>query len=638
MTRMTGWNGMKHWNLAWIAVPLLAGVAWMGCSSQSNKGPGSASTAAGATSGSQSVVAPVGPFPRGTASPQNIPDPATVGPQLKAVSPTRGGQTEQASVAVVISAIDPDGVASVTIAGTAATSIGNDQWEAQGVTLELGMNVVTFEAEDTLGNRTSGYLSVTRGQLVRTDQIFARGMTAALSPAGLATVSDVAEGQITKLDLEDVIKQHNPIVKQTGLKLTATKLDYDPIQVELEGAPTGLRARAHLDNVRLECAAEFIGFGLTTVIITADRATAMVDAQVDQGLFTGTARVNHRGLGLEFDSIQISFQNFGAGTSSGFFSALLRPFRNGIERTVKSTLETILLDLVADALKGGMAGLDSDLTLGMNNPLTQTHHEMNMRFEVHEAAGSNATGVVLSVGAMGKAKTPTWGTPDTFASIGVPPSRPMVPGPEAFGIRLSSDALNAFLHEIWRTGGVAAKIEGRNPKPGTTLQLSAGMLYPFLPVVRDLAPDPDTPLTIEVGIASAPLLGFGQQPGVPYQLSLGEAEARVLIDYMDGNPPAHLFSLRFAATAQVDLVVANNKVTIDNLRATVGGVDVTAEPTVDIKEQEIEDFLNAILPQILDSYKASFPPIPLPALPLGLSIQNPRLLVDPGYVTIYGDL
>lgn len=629
---------MKHWTLAWIAVPLLAGASWMGCSSESNSAPGAASTAAGATSGTQTVVAPVGPFPRGTASPQNTPDPATVGPELTPVSPTRGGQTDQASIAVVISAVDPDGVASVTIAGVAATSLGNDRWEALGVSLEVGMNVVTFEAEDSLGNRTSGYLSVTRGQLVSTNQVFARSMTAALTPAGLDTVCDIAEGELTKLDLENLIKQHNPLVRQTGLKLTGTKLDYDPIQVELEGAPTGLRARAHLDNVRLECAAEFIGFGLTTVIITANRATAVVDAQVDQGLYTGTARVSHQGMGLEFDSIQISFQGFDATTSSGFFSALLSPFRGSIERTVQSTLETILLDLVSDALKGGLVGLDSDLSLGMTNPLTQTNHSMNMRFEVHEAAGSNSTGVVLSLGARGQAQNPIAGSPSTYVSLGVPAPRPMVPGPEAFGIRLSSDGLNAFLHEIWRTGGVAAKIEGRNPTPGMTISLSAGMLYPFLPVVRDLAPDPDTPLTIEVGIGAAPMIGFGQQPGVPYQLSLGEAEARVLIDYMDGNPPAHLFSLRFAATAQVDLVVANDKITIDNLQAKVDGVDVTEEPTVDIREQEIEDFLLAILPQILDSYKASFPPIPLPALPFGLSIQNPRLLVDPGYVTIYGDL
>lgn len=638
MTLMTEWSGMKIRTLALIAVPLLAGVSWMGCSSQSNKGPSSASTAAGATSGTQSVVAPVGPFVRGTASLQNLPDPTTVGPELSPVSPTRGGQTEQTSVAVIVSAVDPDGVATVTIAGDPAVSIGNDQWEVQGVSLELGMNVITFEAEDTLGNRTSGYLSVTRGQLLPTSQLYARGMTAALNPAGLVSVSDVAEAQLVNLDLEGLILASNPIVKQTGLKLTATKLSHDPIQVELEGAPTGLRARAHLDMVRLECAAEFIGFGLTTVIITADRATAVVDAQVDQGLFTGTAAVNHRALGLEFDRIQISFQNFDATTSSGFFSALLRPFRSGVERTVRNTLETLLLDKVAVALSNGIGGLDSDLLIAMQNPLTQTSHEMNARFEVHDASGSAQTGLVLSAGVMAKATNPLWNTPGTFAAIGGPPSRPMVPGPEAFGVRLSADSLNAFLHAIWRTGGVAAKIEGRNPKPGTTLQLSAGMLYPFLPVVRDLAPDPDTPLTIEVDLGASPMLGFGAQPGVPYQLSLGEAEVRLLIDYMDGNPPAHLFSLRFAATAEVDLQVANNKITIANLRANVAGVDVTAEPTVDIREQEIEDFLKAILPQFLDSYKAAFPPIPIPALPFGLTIQNPRLLVDPGYLSIYGDL
>ncbi|MBL4847977.1 MAG: hypothetical protein JKY65_20875 [Planctomycetes bacterium] len=628
---------MTKWTLAWLAAPLLAGVFGMGCGSESNPGPSSASTAAGATSGSQTVVAPVGPFTRGTASPQNIPDPATVGPAVCPVSPTRGAQTEQASVAVVISAVDPDGVARVTINGDPATSIGNDQWQATA-SLELGMNVVQFEAEDALGNMTGGYLSITRGQLVPTNQLYRNGVTLALTPSGLNTVGDVAENALVNLNLESLVLGANPLVKQTGLKLTATKLAHDPILVELEGAPTGLRARAHLDMVRLEAAAEFIGFGLTNVIITADRATGLANAQISQGLFTGTARANKQALGLELDALQITFQNFKVTTTSGFFTALLSPFRGTVENTVRDKLEVLLMDLVADELAKAMVGLDTPLTVGITNPLTQTLHELDFKVELHEALGSVQQGVVLTAGAMATAKNPVWNTPGTFVALGGAPARPMVPGPEAFGIRISSDAINALLHAGWRTGGIQGKIEGRAPKPGTTLQLSAQMLYPFIPVVRDLAPDPDTPLTIEVDLGASPMLLFGSKPGVPYQLSLGEAEARLMIDYMDGQPPLHLFTLRFAATAEVDVSVVANKIAIDNLRATVAGVDVIPGPTVQIRDQEIEDFLKAILPQVLGSLMPALPPIPLPALPFGLNMQNPRMLVDPGHLSIYSDL
>lgn len=620
------------------AVPVLLGlslgVACLGCNSQSNKTPSVSTTVAGSTAAG--ITAPVGPFPRGTVDPAVLPDPSVVGPTVVVISPERGASTDASTIAVVVSAVDPDGVSEVTIAGEPATSSG-DQWTAQ-VPLNAGVNVLEYEAKDNLGNLTTGYTSLVQGQLHSTQDTYKRGVVAALTPNGLGRVSDVVAQLTSSVDLAPLIASHNPLLSTAGIKLNGTGLLHDPLQYELEGAATGLTIRVKFANVVLSGDTEFIGFGLTKLDLTADEVVASGTMQIDQSLWTGSSKVTKQALGLEFDKINVSFKNFNAKASSGFFNTLLSPFRNTIQDTVRDKLEGILLDLIVAEFQKAIPGIDAPFTFDLPNPLTGTRHGLSAQFEVHEANGTPATGVVLNAGIKAFATSPVPGTNDEVAILGVAPPRPMVPGPEDFGVRLSSDALNAFLHATWQTGIVVGKIEGRNPGPTATLNLTAGLLYPFLPIVRSLAPDPNTPITLVVKTGSAPRIGFGRNPGVPYEIDLPEGEVTLEIDYMDGGPNVEVFTLRFAARAQATIAVENDKLKIGDLALPTITSDVIREPAGDIEDQGIEDAIHALIPMVLDIYKAQIPAIPIPALPFGLNLTSPRLTVDKDYLTVRASL
>ncbi|MGE0708083.1 MAG: hypothetical protein AB7N76_17260 [Planctomycetota bacterium] len=619
-----------------LALPLALGHLLLGCgTSQSNGLPaqGQASTASTAAG----ITAPKGPFPRGTVDPSLLPDPATLGPSIVVVSPERGAAVGVASVAVVVSAVDPDGVAEVSIGGVLATAQGKEQWTAQ-VTLQAGLNVVELEAKDTLGNRTSGYVSLTQGTLHSTTQPFDKGVSAALTPTGLGRLCDVVADLTSSVDLAPLIVKHNPLLSTAGLKLNGTGLTHAPLHYELEGAPTGARIRVHIDNAVLTGDADFLGFGLTQVTLTADRVTALADPRIDRSLYTGTAKVSKQALGLELDALTVSLVNFRVKASSGFFDTLLSPFKGMIEGEVKKLLQDILLDLMVTELSKALPGVDTPLGVDLPNPLTGTHHPLDLSFTVDQANGSAPTGLVLSAGLAAQARTPIVGSSDLVALEGVPAPRPLVPGPEAFAVQLSADALNAFLHAVWRTDIVQGQIEGRNPSPTQTIALTVNFLYPFLPVVRSLAPDPGTPITLRVRLGSAPRLRFGAAPGVPYELGLGEAEISLEIDYMDGAPNLALFRARIAATATASIAVENDQLKITNLALPSARLDIVEEPAADLADQQIEDFVQAMLPQIMSMYQLKIPAIQIPALPLGLKLTGAKLQVDPGYLTVRGDL
>jgi hypothetical protein len=621
--------------LATLLVPLALGWAVLGCSKQSNNNPGfgqtsSASTAAG-------ITAPQGPFQRGTVDPSLLPDPATTGPELSVVSPQRGASVQDASVAVVISAVDSDGVADVTIGGNPATSSGTDLWTAS-VQLQAGMNVVEFSATDSLGNETSGYLSLTQGQLHSTQDVLREGVGLAMTPAGLGRVADVVADLTSAVDLAPLIVKHNPLLSVAGLKLNGTGLTHAPLHYELEGAPDGLLVRVHIDTAVLTGDAQFIGIGLTTLSITADRVTAVARPRISQSSYTGQATANKQALGLEIDRLDISMTNFGITAQSGFFNAILGSFKKAIEDKVKTLLEGILMDLVVDELNKAIPTLDSAITLNLPNPVAGTQHPLDLQFEVHEASGAAPTGVVMNMGLKVAAKSPLAGTSDQVALQQIAPSRPLTPGPETFAIQLSQDALNSFMHAVWQTGIIEAQIEGRNPSPTAKTALTVNYLYPFLPVVKSIAPDPGTPLTIRIRSGSAPQLNFGAQPGVPYQVALGEGEIELLIDYMDGLPPLSLFTLRFAAVAEATVVIENDKIKVANLKLPKAHVDIIAEPVADLADQEIEDFVHAILPQLLDTFKISIPEFKIPALPMGLTLTSPKITVDRGFIRVNAGL
>jgi hypothetical protein len=107
---------------------------------------------------------------------------------------------------------------------------------------------------------------------------------------------------------------------------------------------------------------------------------------------------------------------------------------------------------------------------------------------------------------------------------------------------------------------------------------------------------------------------------------------------MDGAPALELFTLGMAVDVAAQILITNNQIQISNLDFSHTRVDVINEPVVDIADQEIEDFLHALIPMIAQQYLTSVPAIDIPGLPMGLSLTNPRVDVQPGVLTVFGDL
>ena len=80
----------------------------------------------------------------------------------------------------------------------------------------------------------------------------------------------------------------------------------------------------------------------------------------------------------------------------------------------------------------------------------------------------------------------------------------------------------------------------------------------------------------------------------------------------------------------------------DSFRAAVDlrelSTDVTAEPVIDIADQQLEDMLQQLAPWLLQRYSLSIPPIKIPGLPFGLSLSNAAVELGQHRLTVRGDL
>lgn len=612
-------------------------LSLVACSDQSNPLPsGTGSTASSVAAGL--TAKPQGPFPRGTkVDPRHLPDPATIGPELRILSPTPDAQATATTVDVRVEAKDGDGVQEVLIAGSPATHASGDEYVAT-VALVPGFNLITIDATDARGNLTTSHVTVVQGQFAPIGQFLDQRIAASFTHDGLRRAADVAEDQTKTVNLYSLLAHKNPIVNTSALKVNALALRHDPMKFSIQGQPSGIEITVDLDHPEFDVDVNVIGIALTRALLTADRATAVVRATVNRSAITGPGP-RSQALGLQVDSLDVTFLNFRATAATGFVNTLVGPFMGLIEGAVRDELEGVLIDLVDDTFNGGLAGFDSPINIPLSlSGNTTTASSLDLQFQIDQADGfpNAGLGVVGALKAEGHGPT----LPGASQAVYVTGTtlQPRILGPERFAVSLSSDALNHLLHALYLTDALRYELDGTNPAPGSTLSLSAKLLYPFLPPVRDLAPDPDTPVSIEIKIASAPIAAFGKNPTAPFEASIGELELTVWIDYMDGQPRLELFTLRAAATVEAHIAVDAQEIKISKLDVTGLRVDVIREPAADLADQEIETFVHGITPWVMDQYVKDVPGLPIPALPLGLQLGSPRIDVQPDVLTIQGDL
>lgn len=612
------------------------GVSVIACSSQSNRGSANAvrTTAAGVSNGgSAAMVTPQGPFARGTVT--SVVDPATVGPVISILSPERGAHVSATSVMVEVEVNDADGVASVTIDGQPATAAANNRFTA-GVSLAVGLNSILIEAVDTVGNASLSYVSVVHGLFVPDDQVTTSNVSISMTQDGLKRLDDVLANQIGQIDLNSLVAGGRKVLDTALLDVTVSGIRHMGLKTTTNGAPNGLTVVIDFDDLEVDGTADLIGLQVVRATLGATKARATVNATIDRTL-VAPSNPSARALGLRIDSVAIDLTGFDIRNGSAIAS-LLKPFEGSLRRAVENALEGAIVDLVDKALAGSITAIDTPAVIPLKT-LGKGTAALGLQVELHRASGSPGFGVDI----VGGAKISHQGAirPDAKREVLVRNvATQVVPATQGdqFAITLSADILNALLHSAQIQDTLFFSIDGTQPHPVTSAPLAVNYLYPFIPVVRELAPDPNTPIVIEVSVESAPLIDFPNfTPEV--RMQAGEIEVSIYVDYMDGGPRLELFTLRASLALEGSVDVAVNQIRLQSLTATQAFVDVIREPAADVNDHEIERFFNAAVPFLVKEFATNaVPPFMIPALPLGLQLTNPRLEAAPGFLTVRGGL
>ena len=604
---------------------LLAGAAAAGCSRQSNVTP-PGTTAAGITSAA--LYTPQGPFPRGQAGPGSAPGPQ--GPRVELLAPARGAQLGAGPALLELQVSDPQGVATVSVGGTAASDQGGGRWTVP-LAPTPGLNVVEVQAVDGAGSASRCAFSLVQGQFLPPGSEVPGAAAARLGQAALDLVAARVEAAAAGLDLLSLIGTA-PVVSSALVRVDVTALTHAPPRVtRLTPAATGLQAALALDALQVELAVDLIGRGL--VYVSADRATVTLEAAIAPAGAAGGPLSGAQLLGLRVDRLDVVFQNLAIRARSGLADAILTPFKGLILTAIRAAVERALRDALPGLLTRPLPGVDQPLTIQVPVPEGGTR-ALEVRGRL--TGGQGWPGVALD---LETALTIAAGQPlHAGTSLGIlvrAPARPASTtqaGPDEVEVALSEDAACALAHAYWHAGGARYVLDGTQP---TTSQapLAARLLHPFFPLVRDLAPDPATPVVIEAALEAPPLVRLGAPPGSVHFLA-PEAELRVWLDYMDGGPRLEVLRARLTLELAAQVDVVGTELVFSQLRCGRLGMDVTDEPAGDLDEQEVEDFLVVALPIVVDNL--TLPRVPIPALPAGVPLVAPTLEAREGWLMVRG--
>jgi hypothetical protein len=584
------------------------------------------------------VVTPVGPFPRGTVDPAVQLDQATVGPEIVVVTPVRGAQLTAQTINMRIKVTDPNGVTNVAINNIPATDMGNDEYEVQLTLNDTAVNFLTATAEDNLGNLGRGTWSLIHGRFMDINSFTDNLVGASLSNTGIDDVRTIVENLIAGLDLFPLFATANPLVDNFIAEINLTAVQNADVKLPtIEGQPNGLKIIAHIDDLIASVDTKAIA-GLIKIPadLLSDKGVITVVAEVNQNPNISITNLKSA-LGLEIKSLDINLQNFRLDLGNGIVNAIVNLLK-GVVRDIVEDLLKEELETQIDQLLGATAlpGVGQPLRVDLPVPIVGTS-SLDLAFRVSSAGGSANTGLGLALGAkITPAQQVLQGVSTSYFVTGVQAVPNVLMGDD-FAVGLSSDVANSFLHSMWLAGGIRLRIDGTMPDPSIPLALNTRLLIPFFPQLSGLAPDPNTPIVIEVTTEAPPTARLGQS-GASIEINAQEFAIKILIDYMDGQPPLEVLTLVTNLQLTADIALVNNEIRITNLSSPVVAADLTNEPVTDLADGELTNFIEAILPMMLDQFKNDIPAIPIPALPFGLDLQNPVLEIQPDFVVVRGNL
>ncbi len=582
-------------------------------------------TTSTATSGTTSGTTTTTP---GTSTPTG---PDTSPPLIALTSPTRGLHTTQTMLRVEGTVTDQTGVAYLIVNGDPVLPGAGGAF-AHVLTLTPGLNVVELEAADPLGQRARTVLPVVAGAFLPEASNVTDALGARLNRPAFDAIERVAAQQLGGVNLAQMIMAQNPLFSGSylvaNIDVNATSASFGTPVLDLDPQQGGLAVRVELPSIDVRVRATGQGLGFIPInvplTVTADRATLSATAVVNVapgGVVTTTLQ-----------NTQVSLQNFrfDIGGIPTFLEDLARDAVRGlIERQVRAQVERIVPTEVNKAIAGA------------NGPITQTvlGKQVTMHF-IPKAVVFDANGCsVLCDGDMRMAAV--GGLPTTPGSLTTPGAAPAHATTPAIHLSVNDDLLNRMGHAAWRGGLMNLLIDQAQAQQlglPAWLPMDAFMLQVFFPQLIGRV-NPLDPLELEVSSATPAL--FTTLPAAQGLLEAGVGDLTVSIYVAPPGRPRELV-LRVGTQVKVGVQpsMQGNTLKVDVVGQPTIKTDVFETPLVALNELAVENFVDFVLPPVIQLLPRAFSGFPLPVYP-GLNPTNVQAVPDGpagDFVTIRGDL
>jgi hypothetical protein len=208
-------------------------------------------------------------------------------------------------------------------------------------------------------------------------------------------------------------------------------------------------------------------------------------------------------------------------------------------------------------------------------------------------------------------------------------------------LALREDMINRVLYAAWACRGGGARIDQAwLTAHGVALPfaLDASILVPFFPGLAALNPGGGPmPLAFVVEADLPPVVVL---TGTPSLVTFEAGEVRVGVQVDLGQGFVDLMTLSVSAQIGASIAIANSQAQLSLGQPVAVTVDLVANP-LGVSLPDIDQFVQNLLPVALTYAGGLIPPVPIPALPAGLTLTNVDLSVGgtgADFLVIDGDL
>ncbi|MBL4849812.1 MAG: hypothetical protein JKY65_30155 [Planctomycetes bacterium] len=586
----------------------------------------SATTAAPTTSGTvaspTSGVTSTGPV-------SSVPD--TEPPLIVLTAPRRGAFTTQGAIDVEGTITDQSGVAYFVINGDPITPAANGTFR-HTLALTHGLNVIELEAADPLGQRTRSALSVISGDFLPEASVVTDAVATRLNRPAFDAIERVAAQQLGGTNLSAMIMAQNPLYTGgSGLasaNVEATAASFGTPTLDLDPQVGGLFVRTEIPNVDLTVRVSGrvlgIGYSLTTQV-TAD--TARLEGTAVVNVANGQVTTDLQNVNVDLDNFRFDI--------SGVPSFLENLVRNRVRRLIEDQIEGQVRTVLPVEINKAIAGANGPITQTiLGRPVTLHMIPVAVTFDADGAT-------VVADGDITMQPLPGLILPTTPGSLATAGALPTFGTTKAFYASINDDFLNRIGHAAWRGGLMNLKIDDAflQAQPGmpSWLSLDAYLLQIFFPSLVGQV-NPLDPIEIEIGTLTPPVFKTKPAPGL-LDTGLGELTFSVYV-----APTGGVRQLVLEASIQIQVDVAP-ALSQGKLQLRIAGrplvrTDVSKMPLARFDPLGIENFVDFIIPPVLQVFAMVWSGYPLPTHP-ALNLTGVDFLQDGpalDFVTVRGDL